>query len=381
MARNLSKRKIKKVTKEFKKLSKPLKIITLIVVIAILILGCTYYYYNYIKKDEIKGEISIHLLELGNKYSGDCIYIKAGETDILVDGGSIENSESTIKNYVDRYVKDNVLEYVIITHADTDHIACYAGDNSNNSLFDDYKVETIIDFPKTNKSTEIYNRYLSKRDNEIALGAKHFTALECYNNENGAKRVYDLSNGVNLEILYNYYYEHTSSVENNYSVCFMINHGDNHYLFTGDLETSGEKKLVELNNLPKVTLFKAGHHGSETSNTKLLLDVIKPTYIAITCVAGSTEYSKNLNNTFPYQSVINTISEYTDNVFVTSCIDLAETETAGEYKNYGEARALNGTIIFTCNNGEVQINGTNNNKKLKNSDWFKSYRVCPPAWL
>ena len=46
-----------------------------------------------------ESELSMHFLELGNKYTGDCIYIKVGETDILVDGGSKTSSISTIKNY------------------------------------------------------------------------------------------------------------------------------------------------------------------------------------------------------------------------------------------------------------------------------------------
>ena len=39
----------------------------------------------------------------------------------------------------------------IITHADQDHIACFAGDGSNPSLFARFDVGTIIDFPLTNK--------------------------------------------------------------------------------------------------------------------------------------------------------------------------------------------------------------------------------------
>ena len=31
---------------------------------------------------------SIHFLEVGNKYTGDCTYVKAGDIDILIDAGS-----------------------------------------------------------------------------------------------------------------------------------------------------------------------------------------------------------------------------------------------------------------------------------------------------
>ena len=57
----------------------------------------------------------------------------------------------------------------------------------------------------TDKTTKTYNRYCLERDAEVQNGAKHYTALECYNNQNGAKREYELSSdgSIKMEILYN----------------------------------------------------------------------------------------------------------------------------------------------------------------------------------
>ena len=46
------------------------------------------------------GDLSVHFLELGNKYAGDCIYVKANDKDILIDAGSRQSSVTTIKSYV-----------------------------------------------------------------------------------------------------------------------------------------------------------------------------------------------------------------------------------------------------------------------------------------
>ena len=164
-------------------------------------------------------------MTLGNASSGDSIYIKVGDTDILIDAGSTTGSVDDIQSYVNQYVKDNKLEFVIITHADNDHIAGFGKENG--SIFDLYQCETIIDFPISEQNTNIYNSYKTERAAEVASGANHYTALECYNNENGAKRVYELSEdgNVKMEILYNYFYEHDSADENNYSVCLMFHHG------------------------------------------------------------------------------------------------------------------------------------------------------------
>lgn len=313
-------------------------------------------------------DISIHFLELGNKNAGDCIYIKCGENDILVDAGSKRTSASTIANYLKNYVTDNKLEYVIATHADQDHISAFAGSSNVQGIFDRYDTDIIIDFPKTNKNTQILQDYYAKRDAEVQKGAKHYSALECYNNENGAQRVWSISDGIQLEILYNYYYENYSADENNYSVCFIINNGDQHYLFTGDLEESGETKLVENNNLPRCELFKAGHHGSKTSSNTVLLDVIRPKYSVVCCCAGSDEYTSTPSNQFPTQAYIDRISKYTSNVYVTTVVD------GNSYTS------MNGNVVFKVDKGNITVTGSNNTTPLKDTQWFKENRTCPQEW-
>lgn len=309
-------------------------------------------------------ELSIHFLELGNKYTGDCVYIKAGDTDILIDAGSRGNSADDIALYLEDYVTDNTLEYLIATHAHQDHIAGFVGTSTVPGIFDSFICDIIIDFPMTNATSKVYQNYVEKRDSEITNGAKHYTALECYNNQNGASRTYELADGIELEILYNYYYENKSSNENEYSVCVMINQGDKHFLFTGDLEEEGEEKLVEYNDLPKVEVFKAGHHGSYTATSKALLDVIDPEIICVCCCAGSDEYTKNPDNMFPAQDFISRVCNYTDQIYVTSVIA----------DNDAGFTSLNGNIVIVSNATGTTVNCSNNNTILKETDWFKKNR-------
>ena len=312
----------------------------------------------------VSGELAIHFLELGNKYTGDSVYIKAGDTDILIDAGSRGNSADDIGAYLDQYVTDDTLEYVIATHAHQDHIAGFVGTSSVTGIFEQYVCETIIDFPMTNATSKVYQNYVEKRDAEIASGATHYTALECYNNENGAKKVYEISDGIELEILYNYYYDHKTSNENEYSVCVMINQGSKHFSFTGDLEAEGEEKLVEYNDLPVVELFKAGHHGSYTATSEALLEVIKPKIICVCCCAGSDEYTDNPNNMFPAKEFISRVCQYTDQIYVTSVVDDSDLG----YKS------LNGNIVVSSTKTGVSVNCSNSNVIFKDSEWFKNHR-------
>lgn len=315
-------------------------------------------------------DFQIHFLELGNIYAGDSIYIKAGENDILIDAGSRANSKDTIKNYINEYVTDNKLEFVIATHAHQDHIAAFG---CQDGIFDSYDIDTIIDFPLTNATTKVFNQYKESREKAVKNGAKHYTALECYNNEGGAKSTYTFSENMSMQILYNYYYEEETKNENDYSVCVLFKYGTTKYLLTGDLEEDGEKYLAtkHAEDIKDCDLFKAGHHGSYTASTDELLSVIKPAISVCTCVCGSTEYTSKLENTFPSQNYINRISEYTDKVYVTSlCSDYEK----------GEYTSMNGNVIVSSNGSEVAVACSNNNDLLKDTSWFKENRETPSKW-
>lgn len=318
------------------------------------------------------GELSVHFLELGNKYAGDCTLIKTGDTEVLIDAGSRKGSAGTVVPYLKQYCTDGVLEYVIVTHAHEDHIAAFVGTKDAPGVFESFECGTIIDFPRTNSASQIYKDYVSERDKEVAAGAKRYTALQCWNQTDGAKRSYELSEGIEMEILYQKYYEQNSSDENNYSVCMLLTQGNERFLFTGDLEKEGEESLVACNDLPHCKLFKGGHHGSPTSSNEVLLEKIKPEYVCVCCCAGSPEYTQNSANTFPSQAMIDRVARYTANIFVTSLatdVDLAE-------KKWGFA-SMNGNITVTSGKETFTVTGSNNNLILKDTEWFKANRTWP----
>ncbi|MBQ2741146.1 MAG: MBL fold metallo-hydrolase [Clostridia bacterium] len=317
--------------------------------------------------DDKTAKLDIHFLELGNKYTGDCTYIKAGDTDILIDAGSRKDSATTISNYVNQYCTDGKLEYVIATHAHQDHIAGFVGDN-NQGIFDVYRIGTLIDFPREGVSTQIYNNYETKRSNIIAKGTKHYTALEWWKEEQGLTRSIEIADGITMNVLYQKYYEESTSNENDYSVCVMFSQGDNHYLFTGDLEKSGEESLVQSNKLPKVKLYKAGHHGSKTSSNTALMSVIQPEIVCVCCCAGSSEFNAQPLNTFPTQDFINRVAPYTDKIYVTSLsVNYSGNQTV----------SMNGNIVVSSMGGALTVNCSNNNTILKETAWFKANRTWP----
>lgn len=324
-------------------------------------------------------ELSIHFLELGNKYTGDCTFIKVGEIEILIDAGSRADSVTPIYNYISPLI-DGDLDYVVVTHAHQDHYAGFATGENTDSLLDLVKTKNIIKFAQTNqKDTSAlyknFNRELEETKSKNNTNV--YTALDCYNNKNGGQRKYALSDNVELEILYQKYYEEKAKTENDYSVCLKINRKNGtdiySYLFTGDLEKDGEESLVQKNSLGKCVLYKAGHHGSKTSSSTQLLEIIQPEIVCVCACAGSTEYTTNNANTFPTQQFVDNIAPYTDEVYVTSlCLD---------YKK-GTFSSMNGNIVIANTSGSNKIEKyfSASNTKLKDTDWFKTNRIVPESW-
>lgn len=343
------------------------------------------------------GDVAVHFLELGNKYTGDCTYIKVGESiDILIDCGSRTSSIAYVKKYLDNYVVDGVLDYVIITHAHRDHYAGFATSTKMQSIFDLFYCNNIITFATTEtgkKDTATYKNFErelndakgldlenSTLDNKIEIKPNIYTALECVEKQNGASDIFvlDSENNIELQILKTKFYYDASENENNNSVCCMINQGNKNFLFTGDLEgesdKDGEHSLIALNTLPKVELLKAGHHGSKTSSSNeflnAVLDPSNPAIICVCCCAGATEYTSAPENTFPTKEFIERISQYTTLVYVTTlCTD---------YKN-GKFTSFNGNItIISSGTSALIVEGSNNETLLKDSKWFKEnrYNMC-----
>ena len=324
-----------------------------------------------ITENIIYDNFQIHFLELGNDKAGDSVYIKAGNNDILIDAGSRRESAPTLKAYIDQYCTDGKLEYVIATHAHEDHIAGFCGiDSTKSGLFYKYQVGTLIDFALTDVPSALYNTsYVNALNYLEDHGTVHHKVDYYFDNNKNPKSeaTIQLADDISMDIIYNRFYFEKSSKENNYSVCTMFNYGEKHYLFTGDLEKTGEQSIASYydgstpqKTLPKVELFKAGHHGSETSSNECLLEIIQPKICVACCCAGNTEYTVASDNIFPTQDFINRIAVYTSRVYATTLFE----QSTGNYTS------MNGNIIVSSNGTNVGLQASNNLIRLKDTEWF-----------
>lgn len=322
-------------------------------------------------------EFQIHFLEFDSASAGDSIYIKAGDTDILIDAGNKQNQTKKLVSQINEYCTDSKLEYLIMTHGDQDHIQSLSGTSKDTSVIYNYSIDNIIYNQKTSKTTNVYKNTL--KGFEYAKNTYNTTityAHEFFESDELTPKDSDtieLSDNVSMTILWNKFYFTNSSDENNYSVSVLFTYKDNNdehnFILTGDLEKEGEEAMVKhydgvsYPSLPHCDLYKGGHHGSKTSSTNAFLAAITPDICCVCTCAGTNEYTTDYTNQFPTQHFINRISKYTDKVYIT-----------GMYEN-GEFKSMNGQITVSCgknseNKVEVGIAASNNLIKLKDTEWF-----------
>ena len=70
--------------------------------------------------------------------------------------------------------------------------------------------------------------------------------------------------------------------ENDFSLCLLVQHGANKFLFTGDAEEAREKEIMALGIGP-VDFLKFPYHGNYLPTTEEFLDAVQPKTAVICC--------------------------------------------------------------------------------------------------
>jgi beta-lactamase superfamily II metal-dependent hydrolase len=84
---------------------------------------------------------------------------------------------------------------------------------------------------------------------------------------------------------------------NNSSMVLRFNYGNASLLFTGDIESAGERAMLEKRADLHATILKVPHHGSATSSTVPFIDAVHPRAAVI-----SDGYLNNFH--FPAPAVV-----------------------------------------------------------------------------
>lgn len=346
----------------------------IILVIAIIAFGVWYYFNVYVDKpnidnpqDEIKNNVKDGTIYLGkegttspelkvtfldlygnsnNQQIGDSIFIEYGDIDILIDAGEKASGSCTVVPFLIEHVEDKKLEMIITTHADSDHLGGMVG-LSGKDMYGALEApgieyQYIVDFGYEADS-KVYKDYVELRNARVQEGATYLSIKEIFNEENlEAAAHFYLGEDMFLDFLdYKTYGMADIDDDNDRSVSCLLTHDEKKILLCGDSEKKEESYLTKL-NIGKVDVFKANHHGSPTSNTKNLLDQIRPEYVVI-CSSEENKYN------LPKKTIISRLIEYTQNVYATF---------------------ISGNIEVISKNNNITITSVKALIPVRNSTWY-----------
>lgn len=250
-------------------------------------------------------DLQVHFIDVGQ---GDCIYITADGVNMLIDSGEVGRDDDVISYLNSLGVKK--LDYVVATHPHSDHMGCMS------NIIDTYNIGTVI-MPHLDDSdiptTKYFERFLDSCE------AKRLAVSEAY-----LGQIIEIGDA-RAEIIAPCSSSYSGA--NNYSVGIFLTHGRNSFIFTGDAEELSEKEMLENGRLGHVRVYKAGHHGSDTSSSEAFLEAISPEYAVISCGAGNS-YGH------PDNSTLKKLKKYTKEIYRTD---------------------LNGSIVFESDGLNLQI--------------------------
>lgn len=232
----------------------------------------------------------------------------------MIDAGERDQGENVIADLQKYDV--STIDYIIATHPHSDHIGGFPDVLSYAAESDNLDVKNVImpDLPDSKiPTTRTYEKFLDGIDAnnispkfldntmEIDLGSAVITLLP--------------SQGTDYSSL------------NDYSICAYLDCKDTTFFFTGDAEKEEEEDLIDAGLINrKADILKVGHHGSHSSSSESLLEIISPKYAVISC---GTDNSYG----HPHKEAVSRLENYCDKIYRTD---------------------LEGTIICTVNQDGVE---------------------------
>ena len=205
---------------------------------------------------DVSGELQIHYIDVGQ---GDATLIQCDGMNMLIDAG--ENDKGMqVRVYLEKQgVKK--LDYVIGTHPDSDHIG------GLDVVIYNFDCGTIL-MPDYEKDTKTYDDVIQTIKN------KHYKITEPI-----VGTTYELGQAEFTIIAPNRDYDDA----NDASIGLVLTYGEQSFLFTGDAEEAAEADIVKNGIDIQAKVYKAGHHGSRTSSSEELLELVKPEIVVISC--------------------------------------------------------------------------------------------------
>lgn len=275
------------------------------------------------------GELLVHMLDVGQ---GDCIYVQLPDgKDMVIDCANYNDDkkyEEKTFDYLDAYITDDTVEYLMLTHCDSDHV--YFMDE----LLERYQVEKLF-MPNVLAAPGNNSKEKKALQEQIdALDTSRFTDKDTIGTITYAEFFIAALTEPNCEIVLNVdpdantnsiiieettyrlvfycptqeYYDdsnlNTAERKNAISPIGILEYNGRRIMLTGDSNELNEPLVVERTGKIDCDVLKVGHHGSATSTLNPFLDAYTFEYAIISC----NTYGNKFNH--PRQSTLDRLKAH-----------------------------------------------------------------------
>lgn len=211
------------------------------------------------------GETTVTFLDVGQ---GDAVLICQGGAYCLIDAGTPDAADGLVKHL--RAAGVETLDYLVMTHPHADHIGGMP------QVLEEIPAKLLI-LPDLTE----FQEESAGLERTLAAAADHGVAM--YVARDGD--IFALGSGTLTVLQAGMAPEEGEEIDaNNLSLCLRYTAGDFAFVDTGDAEEPLEEQLVaRYGSGLRADLLKAGHHGSNTSNTAEFLAAVSPQAVVASC--------------------------------------------------------------------------------------------------
>lgn len=326
-----------------------------------------------IKGKIVKDSLEIYFIDIGKYGAGDCgesIYIKYNDVDIIVDAGdNFDSTKNAINEVITTHLEDGVIEYVIATHPDGDHIG------GMSSLFESFNIKNLIKFEggyHTGKYEKMKSAWEEEKCNVYQIKSDII-------DKNLEDRFIKISQEISISFIDTTYYDSTES--NGKSIVFVLDAYSTRVLLTGDADNATGHTDLEAkyqNKVGDIDILKVVHHGTNNGSTESFIKAVDPE-VAIIC---NGNYLGNKHG-HPSPTAINNLYNYDSEMKVYAIcgggtIDGVANMTNKTYKCSSEDRfnQRNGVITILIDNNSYVIKSeyTEIPIEMKDTIYYQSFK-------
>ncbi|MBE5741610.1 MAG: MBL fold metallo-hydrolase [Clostridiales bacterium] len=212
-----------------------------------------------------KENLLVHFISVGQ---GDAIAVNLPDGKVMLIDTGPEESNVTYTNYLKENVlntaTDNEIDYLVLTHADMDHVG------GTLRLLQNFKINRLF-IPKISSNKPSYQEILNFIDKN-------------YEYEYIEEEIVLKNNGYKITMFEGFDYDKT----NQSSQVIKLEYKSKSFLFTGDIDDDAELAYIEeYGDKLNVDVLKVAHHGASTSTSEEFLSTVTPDYAVISVGAGN----------------------------------------------------------------------------------------------